>query len=54
MRQYVSDVADQTCICSSLSVVENSSGKKRLVVNMWHVNQCLQKQKFKYRTCALP
>ena len=39
MGQYVSEVTDQTCICSSLSVVENSSGRKRLVVNLWHLNQ---------------
>ena len=36
-------------ICSPLSVVENSSGKKRLVINLRHLNKFLWKQKFKYK-----
>ena len=35
-------------ICSPLSVVENSSGKLRLVVNLRYPNKYLWKQKFKY------
>ena len=35
-------------VSSPLSVVENSSGKKRLVVNLRHLNRFLWKQKFKY------
>ena len=35
-------------ICSPLSVVENSSGKLRLVVNLRYLNKYLWKQKFKY------
>ena len=35
-------------VCSPLFVVENSAGKKRLVLNLRHVNKFLCKQKFKY------
>ena len=35
-------------ICSPVSVVESGSGKKRLVVNLRHLNRFLWKQKFKY------
>ena len=35
-------------ICSPLSVVENSSGKLRLVVNLRYLNKYLWNQKFKY------
>ena len=35
-------------ICAPLSVVFNSSGKKRLVHDLRHVNKFLWKQKFKY------
>ena len=35
-------------ICSPLLVVKNSSGKKRLVINLHFLNQYLQKLKFKY------
>ena len=35
-------------ICIPLSVVESSSGKKRLVLNLRHLNRFLWKQKFKY------
>ena len=37
-------------ICSPLSVVESSSGRRRLVVNLRHliINRFLWKQKFKY------
>lgn len=33
-------------VCSPLSVVTTGSGKKRLVVNLRHVNQFLWKKKF--------
>ena len=42
------EVSATPVICSPLSVVENSSGKKRLVINLRHLNQFLWKQKFKY------
>eukprot|EP00731_Ephydatia_muelleri_P008531 Em0004g869a len=45
---FVEEVQEPTYICSPLSVVENSSGKKRLVVNLRHVNQFLCKRRFKY------
>ena len=35
-------------ICSPLSVVANSTGKLRLVVNLRYLNKYLWKQKFKY------
>ena len=35
-------------VCSPLSVVQNASGKKRLVVNLRYLNRYLWKQKFKY------
>ena len=35
-------------ICSPLSVVENGLGKKRLVINLRHLNRFLFKRKFKY------
>ena len=41
-------VSDMPHICSPLSVVESSSGKKRLVLNLRHLNRFLWKQKFKY------
>ena len=47
-RGGVVEVHDKPYICSPLSVVESSSGKKRLVVNLRHLNRFLWKQKFKY------
>ena len=41
-------VPEPPLVCSPLSVVENSVGKKRLVVNLKHFNRFLWKQKFKY------
>ena len=35
-------------ICSSLSVVKSTSGKKRLVLDLRYVNKFLWKDKFKY------
>ena len=35
-------------MCNPLLVITNQSGKKRLVVNLRHVNRSLWKQKFKY------
>ncbi len=45
---YIRVVSRQPFVCSPLSVVENSSGKKRLVINLWHLNRFLWKQTFKY------
>eukprot|EP00731_Ephydatia_muelleri_P008089 Em0004g427a len=44
----VEEVQEPPYTCSPLSVVENSSGKKRLVENLRHVNQFLCKRRFKY------
>ena len=44
----VKEVTARPHVCSPLSVVENSVGKKRLVLNLRHVNKFLCKQKFKY------
>ena len=35
-------------VCSPLQVVTNAKGKKRLVIDLRHVNHFLLKQKFKY------
>ena len=45
---HVIEAAMQPHVCSPLSVVVNSAGKKRLVVNLPHVNKFLCKQRFKY------
>ena len=47
-NRCVKQIDDVPYICSPLSVVESSSGKKRLVVNLRHLNKFLLKQKFKY------
>ena len=41
-------LSDRPYICSPLSVVQNSMGKKRLVINLRYLNRHLWKQKFKY------
>ena len=45
---YVERSSESPTVCSPLSVVTSGAGKKRLVVNLRHVNQYLWKQKFKY------
>ena len=40
-------VAEQPVVCSPLSVMANGAGKRRLVVNLRHVNHYLKVQKFK-------
>lgn len=47
-NRCVKQVAKVPYICSPISVVESSSGKKRLVINLRHLNKFLWKQKFKY------
>ena len=44
----VTEVESTPVVCNPLSVVENSGGKKRLVVNLRHLNMFLYKQTFKY------
>ena len=44
---YVKKVEQKPTVCSPLSVVVNGVGKKRLVVNLRHVNRYLMVQKFK-------
>ncbi|KAL5517290.1 hypothetical protein EMCRGX_G002814 [Ephydatia muelleri] len=46
---YVEKVEQKPTVCSPLSVVANGVGKKRLVVNLRHVNRYLMVQKFKYQ-----
>ena len=57
VKKYIADllatgcvevVAEPLHVCSPLSVVENCAGKRRLVLNLRHVNKFLWKQKFKY------
>eukprot|EP00731_Ephydatia_muelleri_P008337 Em0004g675a len=45
---YIEEAEEPPVVCSPLSVVMNGVGKKRLVVNLRHVNGFLWKQKFKY------
>ena len=45
---FVEEVTEQPYVCSPVSVVENSAGKKRLVVNLRHINRFLRKRKFKF------
>ena len=47
-NRCVRQVLEVPCVCSPLSVVESSGGKKRLVINLRHLNRFLWKQKFKY------
>ena len=57
MQQSVEELVDSECvqrvvdlpyILSPLSVIENSVGKKQLVINLRHLNRFLWKQDFKY------
>ena len=50
---YVYRVAKQPHLCSPISVVSSGSGKKRLVVNLRHVNRFLLKQSCKYEDMRL-
>ena len=44
----IKELREAPYICSPLAVVESISGKKRLVINLRHLNKFLFKQKFKY------
>ena len=46
--QCIRQVAVKPHVCSPLMVVESSSGKKRLVINLKYLNMYLWKDKFKY------
>ena len=57
VSQAISDLIKSRCvvkiedippICSPLSVIVNNSGKKRLVIDLRHLNQYLLKDNFKY------
>ena len=61
MKDFVSSAIDDlllgSCIvqceqcpivCSPLLVVRNAHGKRRLVIDLRGVNQCLPKRRFKY------
>ena len=45
---WVRELETAPGICSPLSVVQNSVGKMRLVINLRHLNMFLYKQRFKY------
>ena len=47
-NRCVAKVEDAPLVCSPLSVVVNDSGKKRLVIDLRHVNKYLFKSSFKY------
>ena len=47
-NRCVAKVEDAPLVCSPLSVVVNDSGKKRLVIDLKHVNKYLFKSSFKY------
>ena len=47
-NRCIQTVTQKPHICSPLSVVSNSSGKLRLVLNLRYLNQFLLKAKFKY------
>ena len=47
-NRCVQIVRQKPHICSPLSVVSNSAGKLRLVLNLRYLNQFLLKDKFKY------
>lgn len=53
--KYMKQVKEQpcTCICSPLLVVQNSTGNKKLVINLRYLNRHLWKQHFKYEDCIL-
>ena len=50
--QYIMEVREKPNTCSPLSVVENRSGQKRLVVNMRHVNKFLLEFQIRGRACS--
>lgn len=43
----VEEQTDKPLIVSPLSVTVNSEGKCRLILDLRHVNQCIDKRKFK-------
>ena len=47
-NRCIKKVSEKPFVCSPLSVVVNSEGKQRLVLNLKHLNQFLRKDKFKY------
>ena len=47
-NRCVVQVSEKPHVCSALSVVSNSSGKLRLVLNLWYLNQFLHVISFKY------
>ena len=48
VNRCIHEVRDKPGICSPLSVVRNSEGKERLVLNLRYLNQYLYKESFKY------
>ena len=57
VSQAVADLEQNRCIrksetvpvvCSPLSIVASSAGKKRLVIDLWYLNEHLLKDSFKY------
>ena len=52
-NRCVKKVSEKPFVCSPLSVVKNSEGKLRLVLNLKHLNQFLRRDKFKYEDLRL-
>ena len=48
-NQCAKKVREKPVVCSPLSVVKDSEGKQRLVINLKHLNQFLRKDKFKFK-----
>ena len=49
IHRCVTKVSTKPFVCSPLSVVANTEGKLRLVLNLKHLKQFLHKYKFKYK-----
>ena len=52
-NRCVMEISNRPHICSPLSVVSNSAGKRRLVIDFRYLNQHLLKEKFKYEDLRL-
>lgn len=52
-NQCILEVDSVPRICSPLSVVTNSSAKKRLVIDLRYLNRYLLKENFKYKVVRL-
>jgi hypothetical protein len=48
INNYINEVTCQPFVVNPLTVYVNSSGKERLVLDLRHVNKCVDKQKVKF------